>query len=78
MKLKPHQRVTLEEAKERALKVLNYHPLNASFIADVIWPDHAMHAQGAGAAASRVLKVLEKEGKARWACTRYSWGWVRQ
>ena len=80
MKLRPDQRVTLETAKERALAALeSTRPQNASTIAAAIWPDHQMAAQGAGAAASRILKALEVEGKAMWSVTDNgrSWGWFR-
>lgn len=78
MKLKPHERVDLETAKARAVSALHNNPgLNgASRIADFIWPDHSMKAQGAGAAASRILKHLAREGKARWHSTGTNWGWT--
>jgi len=37
-----------------------WNPAYASQVADVIWPDHSMKPQGAGAAASRILKRLER------------------
>ena len=82
MKLRAHQRVSLLVAKERAIEALDdRHPRNAATIAAAIWPDHEMTAQGAGAAASRILKVLEKEGLARWSCSlvgnHYVWGWSK-
>ena len=61
MKLKPQQRVPIELAELRALQALQPTPVPASYVADRIWPDHKMAPQGAGAAASRILKRLEKE-----------------
>lgn len=85
MKLKPHQRVSLEVATQRALDYLEKHRfqlLPASTVAGAIWPDNAMKAQGAGAAASRILKRLEAEGRTRWTVRHdangkaVSWGWT--
>lgn len=78
MRLKPHERVDLETAKARALDALRSNPgLNAaSTIAGFIWPDHSMKVQGAGAAASRVLKHLQRDGRVRWHSTRHNWGWT--
>lgn len=73
MKLKPAQRVTAETAESRALTFLSSRPVYASEVADVIWPDHSMRAQGAGAAASRILKRLENRGLCRWHIR----GWIR-
>lgn len=81
----PKKHVNLETAKERAWKALKYDDLQpAHVIADSIWPGHEMTSQGAGGAASRILKVLEKEGRAEWRTiynrtTRepVNWGWVR-
>lgn len=78
MRLKDHQRVDMDTAKKRALSALSHDPLPASCVADAIWPDHQMRAQGAGAAASRILKQLERDGKAHWiARTEFRWGWVK-
>jgi len=75
--------VPLDEAKRRAVafgQTLSY-PEPASSFAEAIWPGHRMTAQGAGAAASRILKALEKEGRAGWtpgydrASSRTRWGW---
>lgn len=83
MKLKQSQRVRAETAEQRGLEALD--PNNArpaSMIANAIWPDHEMRAQGAGAAASRILKRLEKTGRARYT-TVYrngrptTQGWIR-
>lgn len=76
MKLKAAQRVSIHIARERALAALSGRPLPAAWVADKIWPDHEMTRQGAGAAASRVLKTLEKDGLAAWRSTRTGWGWV--
>lgn len=71
------ERVSLEEARRRldAWK-LEYGrgPWRAATLAGVIWPDTRWRAeQGAGAAASRVLKRLE----CRWVSKRERgrWGW---
>ena len=78
MRLKPEQRVSIDSAKEAALAALNSaaYPVPASWIATFIWPDHQMKAQGAGAAASRILKRLESEGRCRWASIGHTWGWI--
>lgn len=72
--------VTLLEAKQRALAVLprgkGCRPIPAAWVAQAIWPQHAMQPQGAGAAATRILKRLEEEGKARWDSNRHGWGWI--
>lgn len=76
--VKTGEPVTAEEAERRALSALSYlNPIPANGIANKIWPDHSMRAQGAGGAASRVLKRLEKQGKARWASDASRWGWIR-
>ena len=65
MKLLDEQRLPLETCKARALNALDArHPQPASSVAHHIWPDHEMKPQGAGAAASRILVLLKKEGKA--------------
>lgn len=82
--------VPYEVAKARALDQLptlddvtslKKMPATPATIAHHIWPEHQMHAQGAGGAAARVLRKMEKEGlTARWCGKRYgrnSWGWVR-
>jgi hypothetical protein len=51
-------------------------PLNASSLAEDIWPGNAMHPQGAGGAASRILKRMESEGLVRWTNNGNTWGWV--
>lgn len=65
-------------ARERALTALNAaEPKPAAIIADAIWPGHNMHAQGAGGAASRILKRMEKQGLAHWTSNSRRWGWVK-
>lgn len=83
-KLKTNERISYEEAKLRALGCLKEkHPANASWVAMHIWPGHMMKAQGAGAAASRILKRMEREGLCRWRCQYDAtgvakwWGWVK-
>jgi len=75
--------VPMAECKRRCLdfgKDQNF-LLPASEFAGAIWPDHRMTPQGAGAAASRVLKALEREGRAGWrphyerSESRTRWGW---
>lgn len=78
MKLNREQRVSLEVAQARALAALRPTPLPAAAIADAIWPDHGMKRQGAGAAASRILKGLERRGQAAWESSGSGWGWVRR
>ena len=70
--------VPLEECKRRALEYLKAHRrefTKASSVAYVIWPDAEFHAQGAGAAASRILKHLERDGAAHWGGNDHDWGW---
>jgi hypothetical protein len=78
--------VTYEVAKQRALAALGRvgEEKNASTIAMAIWPDADFKAQGAGGAASRILKHMEAEGLCRFSI-RYPrgterfciQGWVR-
>ena len=80
MKLKPAQRVDLPTARARALRYLAIQPrlslVPANCVAIEIWPDHQMTSQGAGAAASRILKGLEKDGLIRWDSNGQNWGYV--
>lgn len=67
--------------KERALKGMGEllrrrSHVKASSIAIFIWPDTEFKAQGAGAAASRILKALEADGKVRWSSDGRQWGWI--
>lgn len=81
-RLRPDQRITLETASRRALAALHESiPAPANAVADSVWPGHDMTAQGAGGAASRILKVLQDAGLVRWVTAgrgrRRTWGWVR-
>lgn len=70
----------MEECKRRALAYMRKQHekdfAKASFVAGAIWPGVMFHAQGGGAAASRVLKALEKDGLARWSSNFRNWGWI--
>lgn len=81
MKLKPDQRISAEVAEARAMEALTKsigRPMYASEIANVIWPHHCMKAQGAGAAASRILKRLERKKLAKWKFIAYvGQGWCK-
>lgn len=81
------ERVPLAEAKHRVLAYIATKPRGTLFKASefgvVIWPGAAFTSQGAGAAASRVLKKMDT-GDDRtliWTvrCTAGSkdWGWKR-
>lgn len=73
--------VPMATCKERALTGmrellrLTSH-VKASGIAIFIWPDTEFRSQGAGAAASRILKALEADGEVRWSSDGRHWGWV--
>lgn len=76
MKLLPEHRVDMETAQARAMSALKKREtVPASYVAGFIWPDHSMKAQGAGAAATRILKHLERQGKVRWFSNGSHWGW---
>lgn len=79
MKLKKEDRVKIDVAEDRALAYLNkQHRLElfpANCVAIEIWPNHEMTSQGAGAAASRILKRLSDRGLARWDSNGRNWGW---
>ena len=78
MRLKEKQRLPFLEAKRRALKALDTkYPTPASHIADKIWPKHEMNPQGAGGAASSILKRMENQGLTKWIYRQGSWGWIR-
>lgn len=78
MKLREGQRIPIDVAENRALAALSVTELRfASDIAAAIWPGHEMKPQGAGAAASRILKRLERKGRARWTVRDRSWGWCK-
>jgi hypothetical protein len=73
-------KVPIAEAKLRALRYLcSRHRLDlaaAARVADAIWTDQPfLTGQGAGAAASRILKLLEKDGHAEWVFTGSNWGY---
>ncbi len=68
----------MDEAKRRALAYLRGKKyVKASCVAGAIWPGVEFRAQGAGAAASRILKALEKDGLVKWSSASDSsdWGW---
>jgi len=69
--------VPLDECKCRALAYLRSHPgcVKASMVAGSIWPDAEFKAQGAGAAASRILVHLQRDGLVEWTSTDSDWGW---
>ena len=75
--------VPMEEAKRRALEFLGERKyVKPSEVARAIWPGVVFRSQGAAGAAGRILRVLQREGKARWRCTwsgdrERSWGWER-
>lgn len=76
MKLKPHMKVDYPTAKTRVLEFLRTDRTRyANEVAIVIWPDHQMTSQGAGAAASRILKRMEKEELVCWTSHSSGWGW---
>jgi hypothetical protein len=77
--------VPMDEAKRRALEFLAGQPrdkrgqripITAACVAEAIWPGNQMHTQGAGGAASRILKRLEQDGRAYWTSNDNGWGWV--
>lgn len=69
-------KINLQTAKERleAYRLENgAGPHRAAILADVIWPTGKWRSQqGAGAAATRVLKTLG----CHWISTRDNWGWI--
>ena len=74
--------VPMQECQRRAHAALTTRPTPASAIANAIWPQTEWRAaQGAGAAASRVLKAMSKVGLAHWTVrgegAGRTWGWVR-
>lgn len=70
--------VPLPEAKRRVLKFFESHPglRKANEFAVAIWPEAQFKSQGAGAAASRILVALQKDGLVRWASDGRDWGWM--
>ena len=84
--IRVRESVPLKEAKRRALRALRPYLMDSlkspAHVAEYIWPGHAMKPQGAGLAAVRILRMLEKEGLARWTHkTSHSgmanWGWYK-
>lgn len=82
MKLESNQRVDYETAKQRATKFFRRYPgLHApSTVATAIWPDARFKGQGAGGAASRILRRMADEGLVKWRCRStlsgiQDWGW---
>jgi hypothetical protein len=71
--------VPYEECKVRVMRSLSpATPMCASSVAEKIWPEaQFLNAQGAGAAASRILKRMEKENLVKWISNKAGWGWVR-
>lgn len=69
--------VPLPEAKRRALVAMFKFGtfVRASQVAHAIWPEAEFHAQGAGAAASRILTHLKKDGLVRWLAWDGDWGY---
>lgn len=78
MKLKAHERIPATVAEVRALKAMSFTDIRtAATIADAIWPGHSMTRQGAGAAASRILKRLQDRALVRWTSRASGWGWIK-
>jgi hypothetical protein len=68
----------MAECKRRALSALSRYALvRASTVGYAIWPEADFKPQGAGAAASRVLKKLEEDGLVRWVARSGNWGWIK-
>lgn len=72
--------VRIDEAIRRAVTFLAKQPLGhlckASQIAYIIWPgERFLAGQGAGAAASRILKRAEKLGLVCWTSSCGDWGY---
>jgi hypothetical protein len=81
-RMKRVESVTMEQARKRVLAYLTKDPYDlkgAAMIAEYIWPGNTMRAQGAGLAAVRILKKMEKEGLVQYTCLELgqfrSWGW---
>ena len=73
------EKVSLHEAKARLVAYRDSQPPQlhgASMLAQVIWPNNSfLNAQGAGAAASRVLKKLGCQWKSRCRDGVRDWGY---
>ncbi len=70
--------VPMPEAKRRVLKFFESHPglRKANEFAVAIWPEATFKSQGAGAAASRILVALQKDGLVKWDSDGRDWGWI--
>lgn len=78
MRLKKHWTVALPVARSRALRALLLvwpDLVPAAFVGMHIWPENELRAQGLGAAASRILVGLQKDGLARWDVKGDRWGY---
>ena len=77
MKLRACEKISYEDAKQRILKRgPGWDGLYAAnHWACVIWPGNDMTSQGAGGAASRILKRMQAEGLAEWDSTSMGSGW---
>lgn len=74
--------VPLVECKARCLRYMkerNFRKRNlmkANQAAEAIWPGVEFTSQGGGAAASRILKHLERDGQVHWTSSATDWGWA--
>ena len=71
--------VPMAEAKRRVLVFMEKYPglRKASEFGYAIWPEANFTSQGAGAAASRILVALKKDGWVRWSSRNGDWGWEK-
>ncbi|MDE2907181.1 MAG: hypothetical protein OXQ28_14000 [Acidobacteriota bacterium] len=72
------ERLTAAECDRRALAALakaGYSGLSAAHVGYRIWPDRRFDARGAGLAAIRVLRRLEKAGKVSQTWMQYNARW---
>jgi hypothetical protein len=79
---KVQERVPLLLCRERALAALSKTQLMpASAVAEKIWPGTIWTNQGAGAAASRILKSLQNDNLVAWRVLgkgkHKTWGWCK-
>lgn len=72
------KRVSMAEARRRALSVLpDYpYPLPPSAIAHTVYPGHKMKAQGAAFSVAKLMRGLEVDGLARYMGSDHSNGWI--
>src|ERR1700677_406357 len=83
VKIEKHHRVTIQQAKHRALVYLaTKRPgelINAASVGSAIWPDNNLRAQGLGLAASKTLRILQDERLVKWDVVEYGkrkdWGY---